>query len=211
MSKFKLGQTWRTRDGETCTIVLVEDSLATDYPICSDLYEGHWHRPDGTSCHACKDDLIELLSDPGTTSTSSTVEIARKYDNLELKVAGVDGHLVTLFESDLSGDPWTEVPEGQKLTKRYVRVGALKPPADSRPRGNTMTEPVQIPIPVSNLQQFRTALEAGLEAAKNRRHQVCGDRNAGNRLLAWHDNEVFTIEQALEQINAKLNPPSHPV
>jgi hypothetical protein len=73
-----------------------------------------------------------------------------------------------------------------------------------------MTEPVQIPIPLSSLQQFKTALEAGLEAAKNRRYQLCGNRDDHNRLLTWHDNEVFTIEQALEQINAKLNPPSHP-
>ena len=74
-----------------------------------------------------------------------------------------------------------------------------------------MTEPVQIPIPLLSLQQFRTVLEAGLEAAKNRRYQVCSDRDDHNRLLAWHDNEVFIIEQALEQINAKLKPPSHPV
>jgi hypothetical protein len=69
---------------------------------------------------------------------------------------------------------------------------------------------VQISIPLSSLQQFRTALEAGLEAAKNRRYQVCGDLGDHRRLIARHDNEVFIIEQALEQINAKLNPPSHP-
>ena len=68
---------------------------------------------------------------------------------------------------------------------------------------------VEIAIPFSSLQQFKTALEAGLEAAKNRRYQVCGDRDDHSRLLTWHDNEVFTIEQALEQINAKLNRPSH--
>ena len=73
-----------------------------------------------------------------------------------------------------------------------------------------MTEPAQIPIPVSNLQQFRTALEAGLEAAKNRRYQVCGDLDDHKRLLDLHDNEVFIIEQALEGINDTLNPPSHP-
>jgi len=70
---------------------------------------------------------------------------------------------------------------------------------------------VQISIPLSSLQQFRTALEAGLEAAKNRRYQACGDLGDHKRLLDWHDNEVFIIEQALEQINAKLNPPSYPV
>jgi hypothetical protein len=36
---------------------------------------------------------------------------------------------------------------------------------------------VHLSIPLSSLQQFRTALEAGLEAAKNRRYQVCGDRD----------------------------------
>jgi hypothetical protein len=43
--------------------------MTTRYPICSDLYERHWHRPDGTSCLGAagidyEDDLIELLSDP---------------------------------------------------------------------------------------------------------------------------------------------------
>lgn len=58
---------------------------------------------------------------------------------------------------------------------------------------------------------FNAGIEAGLEAAKNRRYQVCGDLGDHRRLIAWHDNEVFIIEQALEQINAKLKPPSHPV
>ena len=73
---------------------------------------------------------------------------------------------------------------------------------------------VQVTFPLSSLQQFRTALEAGLEAgleaAKNIRYQVCGDLGDHRRLIAWHDNEVFIIEQALEQIHAKLKPPSHP-
>lgn len=69
MITLKSGQVWRTRGGETCTILLVEDPTTTDYPICSDLYGLHWHRPNGTSCIAnegidYEDDLIELLSDP---------------------------------------------------------------------------------------------------------------------------------------------------
>jgi hypothetical protein len=66
---FKPGQVWRTRGGETCTIVLMQDPTTSDYPIHSDLYGGHWHRPNGTSCLAnegtdYEDDLIEPLSDP---------------------------------------------------------------------------------------------------------------------------------------------------
>lgn len=71
---------------------------------------------------------------------------------------------------------------------------------------------VQISIPLSNLQQFRTALEAGLEAAKSEHHGACklyGDNRP--RLVSWYANQVFIIEQALEQINAKLKPPSHRV
>lgn len=143
MITFKPGQTWRTRGGKTCTIVLVNNSTVIDYPIRSDLYTGHWHGLDGTSILADggidhEDDLIELLSIP------------------------------------------------------------------------TKTMEVHLSIPLSSLQQIKTALEAGPEAAKNRSYQVCGDHDDHNRLLAWHDNEVFITEQALEQINAKLNPSSHP-
>jgi hypothetical protein len=71
-----------------------------------------------------------------------------------------------------------------------------------------MTEPIQITIPLSYLEKFKTALEAGLEAAKNEHHNACkvyGDNRP--RLVNWHDNEVFIIEQALERINAELSPP----
>lgn len=68
MSKFRVGQTWCTRGGETCAIVLAEDPITDNYPIYSDLHHGHWHRLDGTSCLAedgnHEDDLIKMLSDP---------------------------------------------------------------------------------------------------------------------------------------------------
>jgi hypothetical protein len=65
----KPGQVWRTRGGETCTIVFVENPTRTDYRVCSDLYGDHLHRLDGTSILADEDinhedNLIELLSGP---------------------------------------------------------------------------------------------------------------------------------------------------
>lgn len=69
MSTFRPGQLWRTRGGETCKIVSVENPPIKDYPVYSDLYGGHWHYPSGKSCLAdegidYEDDLIERLSDP---------------------------------------------------------------------------------------------------------------------------------------------------
>ena len=68
MTTFRTGQTWRTRNGDTCKIVLVMSSTIADFPIISDLYEYHAYRPDGTSCLSREgidheDDLIKLLSD----------------------------------------------------------------------------------------------------------------------------------------------------
>ena len=67
VTTLKPGQVWRTRGGRTCTILTVQDSSRTDWPVISDLYTGHAHRLDGTSCLTDKgidyeDNLIELLS-----------------------------------------------------------------------------------------------------------------------------------------------------
>ena len=73
-----------------------------------------------------------------------------------------------------------------------------------------MEDEIFISIPLSRLQQFKAALEAGLEAAQNEHHSVVR-LYGGNRprLVKWHADQVFIIEQALEQINATLNPPRH--
>lgn len=67
LSDFKVGQVWRTRGGRTCTIQEVDPPSVCDYPITSDLYEEHYHFPNGRSC-LCgdtdyEDDLVELISE----------------------------------------------------------------------------------------------------------------------------------------------------
>jgi hypothetical protein len=75
----------------------------------------------------------------------------------------------------------------------------------------TIAKPIYITISLAQFQQIKTALEAGLEAARNE-HQEVTRLYGGNRprLVSWHADQISIIEQALEQINAKLNPPSHP-
>jgi hypothetical protein len=71
----KVGQVWRTRGGSQCTIK--DTSICLDFPVQSDLYGGHYHHADGSSClrvegFDCQDDLIELISDAPTTSDPTT-------------------------------------------------------------------------------------------------------------------------------------------
>jgi hypothetical protein len=71
----RVGQVWRTRGGSQCTIK--DTSLCFPFPIQSDLYGGHCHHADGSSClrvegFDCQDDLIELISHFPTTSDRTT-------------------------------------------------------------------------------------------------------------------------------------------
>jgi len=62
LPKFEVGQTWRTRGGDTCTITHVDYCL--NYPIRTDLYGGHWHYSNGNSCLSdgdYEDDLVSLV------------------------------------------------------------------------------------------------------------------------------------------------------
>jgi hypothetical protein len=68
---FKVGQVWRTRGGSQCTIK--DTSICLDFPVQSDLYGGHYHHADGSSCLRVEGfdyegDLIELISDFPTTT-----------------------------------------------------------------------------------------------------------------------------------------------
>jgi hypothetical protein len=67
----RVGQVWRTRGGSQCTIKDITTCL--DFPIQSDLYGGHYHHADGSSCLRVEgfdyeDDLIELISHFPTTT-----------------------------------------------------------------------------------------------------------------------------------------------
>lgn len=70
--KFKVGQVWRTRNGEAANIEKVETE-DTKYPILSISRAGpHWHYPNGRSClYSAECDLVELLKDVTSTDEVS--------------------------------------------------------------------------------------------------------------------------------------------
>jgi hypothetical protein len=75
----RVGQVWRTRGGKQCTIKDI--SFFFPFPIQSDLYGGHCHYADGSTCLRVEgfdyeDDLIELISDAPTTSDPAPVRPA---------------------------------------------------------------------------------------------------------------------------------------
>ena len=62
LPKFEVGQTWRTRGGDTCTIVLIH--RLSEFPTVTDLYGRHWHNLNGNSCLGNgdhEDDLVSLV------------------------------------------------------------------------------------------------------------------------------------------------------
>ena len=78
----RVGQVWRTRGGNLCTIKNTRTSFP--FPIQSDLYGGHYHHADGRSCLRVEgfdyeDDLIELISDAPTTSDPNPVPPAEPW------------------------------------------------------------------------------------------------------------------------------------
>jgi hypothetical protein len=132
--EFEAGQVWRTRNGQLCRIMFIDQDKTCKYPICTDLRGGHWHHLDGKSCLNNDDDLVFLIGKPVLESPPTTSIPAASVTNaLPAPMANGDVPFYVVVAIDPDGEKlvWeTPIPEGATLEaalKRRLRMSSRYP------------------------------------------------------------------------------------
>ena len=132
LPKFEVGQVWRTRGGDTCTIILMGND-----PLCSvktNLRGFHWHDQNGHSVEAGgdhEDDLVSLVSKPVLeTVPIPNVASASSTPHLPPAIANGDEPFYVVVAVDPDGEKlvWeTPIPEQTTLNAALERRPRLNP------------------------------------------------------------------------------------
>lgn len=129
--EFEVGQVWRTRSGQLCRIILVDQSGTYACPVCTDLWGGHRHYLNGKSYLSNRDDLVSLVGPPIPESPPATSIPATSATNaLPAPMANGDVPFYVVVAIDPDGEKlvWeTPIPEEATLNaalKRRLRINS---------------------------------------------------------------------------------------
>jgi len=125
LPKFEVGQVWRTRSGNLCRVILVDQSGTYGCPVCTDLRGGHRHYPNGKSYLSNRDDLVSLVGPPIPRSPFAPSVLATSTTNV-LPAPMVNGdapfYVVVAIDPDGEKLVWeTPLPEEATLDAALKR------------------------------------------------------------------------------------------
>ena len=122
LPKIEVGQVWRTRKGDICRVLFINQDQGDEHPIQTDLYGSHWHELNGNSCLGKghhEDDLVSLLEEPVPNPVPSpSVASASPTPHLPPAIANGDEPFYVVVVVDPDGEKlvWeTPIPEQTTL------------------------------------------------------------------------------------------------